>query len=84
MLWIFFPRNLGRIVLKDKSITGISLTYAVSDSPGESVTLSQGQKYALLAAFDGAYVRPKIIGKREASENLVGCMIFMTGSDGGE
>ena len=84
MIWIFFPRKLGRILLKDKSITDISLTYAVGGSSGESVTLSQGQKDALLAAFDGAYVRSKIIKKKEASENLVGCMIFMTGSAGGE
>ncbi len=58
MLWVFFPRNLGRILLKDKSITDISLTYAVGDSPGDTVTLSQGQKDALLAAFNDTYVWP--------------------------
>ena len=58
MLWVFFPRNLGRILLKDKSITDISLTYAVGDSPGDTVTMSQGQKDALLAAFNDTYVWP--------------------------
>ena len=44
--------------MKDKSITDISLTYAVGDSPGDTVTMSQGQKDALLAAFNDTYVWP--------------------------
>lgn len=81
MCYIYFPRNVKSLLVKDYNITDINVVYTVADGQTDKdVVLTQSQMTELMNAFSKSYARRKIIKKHSASKDIVGYLIQMSGS----
>lgn len=81
MCYIYYPRNVKSLLVKDYNIADINVVYTVADGKTDKdVALTQRQMAELMDAFSKSYARRKIIKKHSASKDVVGYLIQMSGS----